>query len=273
MRRLSSFPFAAWMAFALAACNAPTANELWPPEEAPPFTVVATILPVADLAQDQPRDPILEIRFSDYPDPTTLNFPALRLGPRGSSIQFVYTVSLVDKSITLRPRDHLLQGIDYIVSLDPEIRSLAGRKLSDGLPFRLTFHTGAQLSPPISSPPPSTLTEVLAKTPIRTSCARAGCHTSAGGLTPARGLDFSLPPEALKAQLLSGRRVGITSLLLVESGRPEASYLLRKLLARQGGYVQIEGEPMPPAAVAESAPPLDVAALRLVETWIRQGAN
>jgi hypothetical protein len=253
-------------------CNFPTTAEWLEPADVPPFSVVEARLPVADATQPQPRDPIIELRFSDYPDPTTLNFPSLRLGPRGQSIQFAISVSLVDKTLALRPRDHLLPDTDYFVFADPEVRSLAGRALEGGEGFQLTFHTGMMLSPAPPVAAPVTLTQLLAAGGGLAGCGRAGCHSAAGGLEPVRGLDFAGTEAAVRAALTSGRRAGPTRLLLVEAGRPEGSYLLRKLLARtSGGFLQIDGEPMPPPAAADMA--LDPAALRAIETWIRQGAN
>lgn len=256
-----------------AACNFPTSEEWLEPAETVSFSVVEARLPVADLSKPQPRDPIIELRFSDYPDAATLNYPSLRLGPRGQTIQFGFAISLIDKSITLRPRDHLLPDTDYFVILDPEVRSLAGRPLADGDGFALAFHTGMQLSPPVPVEQVVTLAQLLAPGGALSGCGRAGCHRAASGLQAARGLDFAKAEPMVRSQLLGSRRAGPSRLLLVEAGRPEASYLLRKLLARtSGGFLQIDGEAMPPPA-STSDSPIDKAALRTLETWIRQGAN
>jgi hypothetical protein len=222
----------------------------------------------------QPINSTVTLRFSDYPDPATLNFPQLRLGPRGQNIQFTYTVSLVDKTLVLSARDHLLPNTDYFVFLDPQIRALSGRPLQDGQTFALTFHTGEQLAPTSPAAPKVTLAQLLpAGSPLQTSCARAGCHSSQGGGAPAQGIDFSTTPTAARQDLLDGHRAGPALLLRVEPGRPETSYLLRKLLARRDdSFVQIDGDPMPPPK-ASAAAPLDDDTLRQLESWIRDGAN
>ena len=89
------------------------------------------------------------------------------------------------------------------------------------------------------------------------------------GHEPAAGLDFSLGPDALRGLLLSGRRGGTEGLLWVEPGRPERSYLLRKLLAAQPqSFTRITGSPMPLSGAA-----LSPDALRTIEGWIRAGAQ
>lgn len=223
----------------------------------------------------QPRNPAIHIGFSDYPDPITLNFPTLRFGPRGQNIQFLLDVSLVAKQISLRPRTHLLEGIDYFVTLDADTRAISGQPLADS-PYVLTFHTGAQLLPDPAAEEIVTLDRLL-KTdgPLRRSCGRSGCHSSTDGAPPVRGLDFLADEARVRQQLVGKRRAGREGdrrLFLVEPGSPETSYLLRKLLARsEGGFLDIEGEPMPPPA--SGLPPLDTAVLTAIETWIRQGAN
>ena len=257
----------------MAACNVPTGESNLPPSDSAPFTVISASLPIADRSAAQPLNPTIGFTFSDYLDPGTISFPQLRFGPRGQYIQFTYTVSLVDKSLVMTARDHLLPNTDYFIVLDSQIRSLSGRALADGEGFQLTFHTGTQSMPVAPAQPKLTLTQLLAApSPLQTSCAIAGCHSSQDGSLPAQGLDFSGTPTAAKMALLDGRRVGPALLLLVEPGRPETSYLLRKLLARRdGGFLQIDGDPMPPPDA--QAAPLDDDFLRKLETWIRDGAN
>ena len=100
-------------------------------------------------------------------------------------------------------------------------------------------------------------------------CAQAGCHRRDAQGHTAAGLDLAQDPIALREHLLSGRRGGLDALLWVEVGRPESSYLLRKLLAAQPDtFVRSTGSPMPLAQ-----PPLSTDALRTIETWIRTGAQ
>lgn len=254
-----------------AGCTVPTDAEWLPPNEKAPFAVVASSLPVDPASPDarQPLNPTIQLRFSDFPDPGTVTFPTLRLGPRGQSIQYTYDLSLVDKQLTLRPRGNLLPETDYFVNVDSGLRSLAAQPLAPA--FELRFHTGSAVQPTLPPPAPVTLAALLAAgSPLRTSCAVAGCH-SANAPEPVRGLDFGGSPALLRQELV-GTRAGIDRLLLVEAGRPEASYLVRKLLARTaGGYLRIEGEPMPPPGSGPA--PLAPETVRTIESWIRSGAN
>ena len=266
----------------LLGCNFPTDTELLPPPEQAPFSVVAVTLPIADLHAPQPINPLITIRLSDFPDPATVTFPAMRLGPRGQNIQYTFEISLVNRQILLAPRAHLLPETDYFLTLDSSIRSLSGRNLGaegigDGQPYQLRFHTGAQAEPPLPLGSPLSLDQLVGPHgPLGERCAVSGCHransTWGGDEKPFGGLDFSLPSTSLRNQLVSNRRKGPEGLLLVEPGSPELSYLLRKLLAAsfRSSFLRIEGEPMPPA---ENAPPLSHDELAAVEAWIRQGAK
>lgn len=261
-------------------CNVSTDQEVFPPspQELVAFEVVSAELPLPDPTAPQPINSNIAIRFSDFPDPTTINFPALQFGPRGQNIQYTVEVSLVAKQIRLRPRVHLLPQTDYFVLLSPSIRSLLGRPLgskdfaaqSSGSPFLLSFHTGSQLQPEAPPPPPVQLADLLLPNgPLRQSCAASGCHQSNPQTGPARGLDFSAAPDLVRQALLS-RRAGSESLRLVAPGQPEMSYLLRKVLsASAGGFLRIDGDPMPPP----SLPPLSPDALFAIETWIQGGAK
>lgn len=255
-----------------AGCTIPTDAEWLPPNDRAPFAVVASSLPVDPASPDarQPLNPTIQIRFSDFPDPVTVTFPTLRLGPRGQSIQYTYDLSLVDKQLTLRPRGHLLPETDYLVDIDSGLRSLAGQPLAPA--FELRFHTGSDVLPAPPPPAPVTLATLVADgSPLRKSCAFAGCHSSTTS-EPVRGFDFAAAPAILRQQLVGAPRAGIDRLLIVEAGRPETSYLLRKLLARtSGGYLRIEGEPMPPPG--SSPAPIALDTLRAIESWIRDGAN
>jgi hypothetical protein len=282
-RRLALFGALLLVLFVSAAsgsgCNYPTADSWLQPPDLGVFSVVATALPVADITMPQPLNPVIQVSFSDYPDPNTISYPALQLGLQEEAIEYTVEISLVAKQIAVHPVQQLLPETQYTLSLAPDIYSLAGVSLgaaspgSVGSPFFLTFFTGSEVLPSTPLPPPVSLASLLASGgPLGSGCAMGGCHTSAGGAQPASGLDFLASPAAVAMQLAGGERGGLDNLLLVDPGRPELSYLLRKLLAASpGGFLRIDGDPMPPPASA--APPLDTAALTAVETWIRQGAN
>jgi hypothetical protein len=91
-----------------------------------------------------------------------------------------------------------------------------------------------------------------------TSCALAGCHL---GAAPAFGLDLATGDSY-------DATVGVKSLerpklLLVESGNPDASYLVRKI---EGGP-DIAGALMP-----SNAPPLTADAISAIRQWITECA-
>jgi hypothetical protein len=258
----------------VAGCSSPTDVTPLPDSiPAPAFAVVAVHFPIADPTAPQPVNPAIAIAWSDFPDPDTLNFPALRLGPAGQSVQFTVETSLAGRQLLLRPRVDLQPNLDYFVTLGDGLKSLAGQPLA--APLRLRFRTGAFVQPAAATVPPPTLAELLQPDQLLgRSCALPSCHrpTTSGGLNlpAARGLDFSGSAATLRTTLVGGRRGGLDSLLWVEPGHPERSYLLRKLLAGQG-FTRIDGDPMPPFPGAAAA--LDDPTLLGIEAWIRSGAN
>lgn len=252
------------------ACE-PAANEgRLPPETAPPFSVVQVHPKAGSTEVSRNGDVVLE--FSDFPDPESLDFPSLSLGPRGDPARIAIEVSLVDRKVRLRPVVPLVAKTEIVLALGRGLKSLAGQPLTGGL--ELVFRTSETIAPTTLPPAPPTLRQVLgAGAGLAGRCDQAGCHSrragAAGGRQePAAGLDFSLESDALRQQLLSGRRGGTEGLLWVEPGRPERSYVLRKLLAAQpGAFTRITGSPMPLTGA-----PLTQDALRTIETWIRSGA-
>jgi hypothetical protein len=261
-----------------AGCSFDTAESPYGPSPAAPFTVTAAELSVPT-ADPQPLNPTVTLTFSDFPDPGTVQFPALRLGPRGTALEYLVETRLVERQLTLRPRAELLPENDYYLQASPQLRALSGQPLPSM--YQLRFRTGTKLvPPPPTSEPPLGLADVLGSAGgLRARCASPGCHSRTGGQVPARGLDLSGSLDEVRAQLAApagslvqaagrpGPAPPIEPLRLVQPGAPEKSYLLRKLLAHRG-FTRITGDPMPPPP----AQPLDEAALRVVQGWIRQGA-
>jgi hypothetical protein len=261
-----------WLLFP--ACSEPTDAELLP-DPSPPgtFTVTAFRLPLADSTAAQPVNPAIQIALSDFPDPDTVNFPTIRLGPAGQSVQFSVETSLVDRQLTLRPRAQLQPNLDYFVSLGSGLTALSGQPLTP--PQRFRFRTGDAVLPvALPTPSPTLATLLQPDGVLRRSCALAGCHSTSPGtsgpLPAVRGLDLAQPADAVRMVLVGGPRRGLDALKLVAPGQPERSYLLRKLLAGQG-FTRSEGEPMPPLPAGQSS--IDLPTLRAIEQWIRDGAN
>lgn len=257
--------------FLYAGCEPPPGEERLPRENSLPFSVVVTEPSAGSI--EVPRNGDLVLRFSDFPDPESLVFPSLSLGPRGDPARVNTQVSLVDRQVRLRPVVPLPAKTEIVLTLSRSVQSLAGRPLATE--FQLVFRTAETLAPLAPSPPTPTLAQLLGSGgALANRCAQAACHSRVDGASmarhePAAGLDFSLAPDALRGLLLSGRRGGTEGLLWVEPGRPERSYLLRKLLAAQPqSFTRIIGSPMPLSGAA-----LLPDALRTIESWIRSGAQ
>lgn len=248
---------------ALTSCSVPTDDQYFPPVTLQTFVLTQVTLPLPG-EQPQPINPIITLTLSDLPDPATVQFPTLQLGPRGRALEFFVEVSLVDRQLTLRPKIALLPETDYFVRLGQDLRALSGQRLEKDV--AVPFHTGNFVLPAAPAPMPVTFGQLLGGTDgLRARCGTAGCHS---GNAAAAELDFAAPEATLRAQLLSRvARGSLEDLVLVRPGVPEQSYLVRKLVAGIG-FARISGAMMPPAG-----PPLDPKLLRDLELWIRQGAH
>jgi hypothetical protein len=255
----------------LVACSVPTEDTYYPPVPDRTFALIAVGLPQPS-DQPQPVNPTITLSLSDLPDPATVQFPALRLGPRGQSIEYLVEISLVERTLTLRPKRQLLPENDYFVGLTQDLRALSGQRLAQ--PVSVRFHTGSFVGPEPVAPSPVQLSQLLsAAGGLQARCASVGCHSSKDGSggnlgSAAQGLDLGAPPAALLDRLSRPALGSLEGLLLVQPGVPEQSYLLRKLVAG-GGFARSSGEPMPPGGLW----PLEPAMLRALELWIRQGAR
>lgn len=218
----------------------------------------------------QPRNPQVRLSFSLPPDPRTALFPAVRLGPRGQTVQYSLTVRLVDRQILLTPRSLLSPNTEHIVELQPGLRALTGQPL-DGV-VQVRFWTGEQVAAAPEVPPPLSLRQLVGSGGVLAKgCVASGCHRDdpARALRAAAGLDLTWPTERLWQALIAPLPHGLEGLPLVEPGQSAASYLLRKLLAAQpDGFARITGSGMP-----QNGPPLSLDALRQVEQWIDAGAQ
>ncbi|MCS6914765.1 MAG: hypothetical protein RMK29_08815 [Myxococcales bacterium] len=267
-----------WVAL-LAGCTFPTDAERFPPLPERPFVLVAT--EPAQGAHDVPTNPLVRLRLSDFPDPEALGEVVLRSGRQerrcgGLSLQEAgcaaprdavpCEVDLVAKEILVRP-EGLAPDQEHQVELGALLRSLAGVRLPAAQVLRFRTGSMTRMEPPSE---PVGLAEVLGpRGGLGSSCTLPGtCHAPAGQAPAARGLDLTLPEEALRSMLTTSRARGSPEQLLqVEPCRPDRSYLLRKLLAYDG-FVRTEGDPMPMPPFVR----LEEAAIRLISDWVRQGA-
>lgn len=258
---------AMWLASSLAGCSLPGDSSLFTNEtnEDSPFVVTAVSLSGGDSAAAQPVNPLLTVTFSNFPDPQSLTFPALRLGTRTSALEYLYRIELAERRIVLWPRVDLLPENDYYVSVSTQARSLSGQALA--VPSQVRFRTSSYRRAIPPTQPAVTLQSLLDDV-LRPRCAFAGCHAGGSSKQAARGLDFSLSAVEVRRYLISTQEQSShRSLLLVEPGAPERSALLRKILMRTG-FTGSAGDPMPPVLFS----PLPPEAISLLEHWIRQGA-
>jgi hypothetical protein len=256
---------AMWLASSLAGCTLPGDSSLFTSEDSP-FVVTAVSLSGGDAAAAQPVNPVLTVTFSDFPDPQSVTFPALRLGTRTSALEYLYRIELAERRVVLWPKVDLLPENDYYVSVSTQARSLSGQALA--VPSQVRFRTSSYRRA-IPPPQPAVTLQSLLDDVLRPRCASAGCHAGGSSKQAARGLDFSLSAAEVRRYLISTQEQSShRSLLLVEPGAPERSALLRKILMRTG-FTGSAGEPMPPLLFS----PLPPEAISLLEHWIWQGAR
>lgn len=253
-----------WLAASLAGCTLPGDSSLFTSEDSL-FVVTAVSLSGGDAAAAQPVNPVMTVAFSDFPDPQSVTFPALRLGTRTSALEYLYRIELAERRVVLWPKVDLLPENDYYVSVSTQAQSLSGQALA--VPSQVRFRTSSYRRA-ISPPQPAVTLQSLLDDVLRPRCAFAGCHAGGSSKQAARGLDFSLSAAEVRRYLISTKeKSSHRSLLLVEPGAPERSALLRKILMRTG-FTGSAGDPMPPVLF----PPLPPEAISLLERWIWQGA-
>jgi hypothetical protein len=233
-----------------------------------PFTV-ASSLP-ANEATDVRLGAVVEVTFSDFPDPATIAAPAVALRSGVNTVDAVITTDLVDKKVVLRPSMELTADTDYVVEINSRVAGLSGLEL--GRTSQVRFRTGTMAGGGPQVLPTPTLAEVqqvfdgynaCADPASGCGCARAGCH---GAVAPA--LLLNLTASAMHFNLVgitttqpSGQIPGM-KLARVKAGNPSESYLLRKLLGTpdiRGGRMPLDGE-------------IDQEQLRLISRWIAGGA-
>ncbi|MGE5235906.1 MAG: hypothetical protein ACM3O7_06140 [Acidobacteriota bacterium] len=105
--------------------------------------------------------------------------------------------------------------------------------------------------------PSATFTRVQGEI-FAVSCALSGCHT---GSAPAGGMDLS--PSAAYGSIVNVPSSERSDLMRIDPGRPEGSYLIKKLR----GDPDISGSRMP-----LNGSPLGPDRIQLVTDWVLRGA-
>jgi hypothetical protein len=255
------------VALAAAGCSHPSDSQPYA-GACEPLRVLAWS-PLAD-AQDVPLDATISVHLSDYPDPDTLGeASAARLFVTTGVFYYpgVYTVDLIDKTISFRNPNGLRADLGFDVDVRAGLASLQGCPV---FPEQRSFHTGT--TPP--APEAATAqTPYASVQPIFAGrCAGAACHRASaddgGGCLPAPAAGLSLcDAEAVDALLAVPSRQ-VSALHLVEPHDSSRSYLLRKLLpgaTPDAPAPTTLGHRDPPGA------PLTDAELHVVASWIDTG--
>ena len=159
---------------------------------------------------------------------------------------------LEQQSITQADREALVNERLYVDVHTPG--ALAGA-------LRGQLSLNASAPPPAPLPPPATVTLTQLQSTIFTPTC-SGCHTGGGSSLPS-SMNLSSASDTYAAI------VGVAStqqptVLRVNAGNPDASYLVRKLEGAAG----INGSRMP-----LGGPPLDPALIANVRAWITAGAQ
>jgi Bacterial Ig-like domain len=226
-------------------------------------------------ALDVPRDTIVTLALSDYPDPDTVKLAGFILTTGIFYHPGTFGVDLIDKTITYQAQGGLRSDLGYNVTVRPPLASLRGCVAPTE---RHTFHTTTTFAKP--APLPVVATPFSDVEPIFAhSCAGADCHRAArpdaadaGAETdclaqPAAGL--SLCDRDAVAALVGVASRQVSRLNLVERNDSSRSYLLRKLLPGD-----TPDRPAPTALGHRDPPgaPLTVDELRTIARWIDRGA-
>jgi hypothetical protein len=254
---------AGWVA--LAGCSTPTDTQ--------PYDGLCTPLYALDWtpsagAQDVPRDTIVRVQFSDYPDPDATDYAGLLVTTGSFYWAGTVHLDLVDKAITYQPSGPWREELGYTINVRAGLRSLQGCAAH---PERHTFRT-ALAAPPAAPPPAPPTAYALVQPILATRCAGAACHRATvehgGGCLAAPAAALSLCDADAVDALLGVPSRQVTRLNLVEPRDSARSYLLRKLLPGATPDLPAPttlGHRDPPGA------PLSNAELHTIASWIDTG--
>jgi hypothetical protein len=228
--------------------------------------------PIAD-AQAVPRDTTISLRFDDYPDPNTLGDAGGAAVLITTGVYYfpgVYSVDLIDKTITFRNPGGLRADLGFNINVRASLASLQG---CAAVPEQRSFHTATAApapAPPVVQTPYATVQKIFAQRCAGGACHRAEAADAAdgGGCLPRPAAGLSLCDAEAVDALLGVPSSQRADLRLVEPNDSSRSYLLRKLLPGATPDVPAPttlGHRDPPGA------PLTDDELRAVASWIDTG--
>ncbi|RAL21540.1 hypothetical protein DL240_11830 [Lujinxingia litoralis] len=196
----------------------------------------------------------IEVRFSEYLDPDTLNsYATLSLRSGGIVAGGRLTYRMSRKALLYHPRAPLEAELRYTLQTSPALRSVVGSPLAPETPAPI-FFTDETL--PAAEPPTRESVRWEDIAPIlERSC--ASCHADQAWQLP------QLSRDALRQT-----RSSQVDLPLVMPFEPARSYLMHKILA---DYPRRRFTVQPPPY--SDAPPLAPDEIELIEDWIAGGAR
>ncbi len=210
-----------------------------------------------------PTDSLVNVAFSDYPDPDTVSVGTMLLTSGVFRVPEAYRVDLITRSVTMLPISELASNLGYSVTVMPGVRSLAG---CAGQLAHAQFTTG---DGPIggSPPPPPTFADIA---PIFAARCAGNCHADPdGGCLDAPVAGLSLCASDARNALIDVPSRENATLALVTPLGAARSYLIRKLVPSgpDGGPIPgVLGQREPPDG------PLPADQLRAISDWIDGGA-
>ncbi len=226
-------------------------NPIPSPEAGEPWLVVEQITPDADVI---PSSPEITIQFSDHlEDDLLVDYDVISLVSGGKRVGGRAAWNAVTKTLTWRPFGSLIDGLDYTLQLNnARLLSVVGSPLFPTK--RKVWRVDAsQDSPAIQAVADVRWSDV--ERVLKTRC--WSCHQDP---------EWKLNP--LTRESMIGERSDGGDEILVVPFDPSDSYLLQKIVP---DYPTIRWDVQPP--VWSGAQPLGEREVRLVESWIRQGAR
>jgi hypothetical protein len=247
-------------------CSRPTARQSLP-GSCTPFELVSSL--PEDGATGVPIDTGIDLRFSDFPEPETVDLNSLLLSSGVQTRLGDFRVDLITRSIRFDLRNWLWPNLTYVVTISSDVASMTGCPARSQ---QIRFRTGDGPTDPPLQPPrvPTLADDVLPIFAAR--CAGAACHRQpaedGGGCLATPPKELSLCDPDARGALVQAPATEVAGMERVLPGDAARSYLLRKLVpGPSGGPVPTTpGHRDPPDA------PLDEDQLRVISDWIDGGA-
>ena len=250
-----------------------------------PLKLQVTTVPPPDAGGLITRSATIVVQLDDYPDPDSAIFGPIQLRSGSATFDISVSVDLVGRAIVITPRSLLSPNNQYQVIVEAGLRALDGRTVAATVSQTLKVGLD-QGTPPVPPVVPTWNGDI--KGDIAT-CAPS-CHSPIGASgrarTPTRMLDLTGDPNDPTFGLINVEAQGELDfpepLLRVAPGDSAHSVLLRKLIG--GDPLADSHDPPYPAMGVDgrrmpisldetmSVPPLDIATLRRLQTWIDGGA-